>query len=88
MAKNAGTKKHHLHGCKSRCFDRSRTMVNGSLIQFFLTNRSVSVYYVGLFSTLVSIITVADMMHWSYLSEKLPMLLKQYPWLYFLHMAV
>ena len=88
MAKNAGTKNIIYMATKDGALTAAMPMVNGSLIQLFLTNRGVSAYYVGLFSTLVSIITVVGMMLCSYLSEKLPKPLKQYQWLYFLQMAV
>lgn len=88
MAKNAGTKNIIYMATKDGALTAAMPMVNGSLIQLFLTNRHVSAYYVGLFSTLVSIITVVGMMLCSYLSEKLPKPLKQYQWLYFLQMAV
>ena len=88
MAKNVGTKNIIYMATKDGALTAAMPMVNGSLIQLFLTNRHVSAYYVGLFSTLVSIITVVGMMLCSYLSEKLPKPLKQYQWLYFLQMAV
>ena len=88
MAKNAGSKNIILMATKDGALTAAMPMINGSLIQLFLTNRDVSAYYVGLFSTLVSIITVVGMMLCSYLSEKLPKPLKQYQWLYFLQMAV
>ena len=88
MAKNTGAKNIIYMATKDGALTAAMPMVNGSLIQLFLTNRGVSAYYVGLFSTLVSIITVVGMMLCSYLSEKLPKPLKQYQWLYFLQMAV
>ena len=88
MAKNTGTKNIIYMATQGGALTAAMPMVNGSLIQLFLTNRDVSAYYVGLFSTLVSIITVVGMMLCSYLSEKLPKPLKQYQWLYFLQMAV
>lgn len=88
MAKNAGTKNIIFMATKDGALTAALPMVNGSLVQLFLTNRHVSAYYVGLFSTLVSVITVAGMILCSYLSEKLPKPLKQYQWLYFLQMAV
>lgn len=88
MAKNTGTKNIVYMATKDGALTAAMPMVNGSLIQLFLTNRGVSAYYVGLFSTLVSIITVVGMMLCSYLSEKLPKPLKQYQWLYFLQTAV
>ena len=72
MAKDAGTKNIIYMATKDGALTAAMPMVNGSLIQLFLTNRNVSAYYVGLFSTLVSIITVVGMMLCSYLSEKLP----------------
>lgn len=88
MANNAGAKNIIYMATKDGALTAAMPMVNGSLIQLFLTNRNVSAYYVGLFSTLVSIITVVGMILCSYLSEKLPKPLKQYQWLYFLQMAV
>lgn len=88
MAKNIGKQNIAYTATKDGALTAAMPMVNGSLIQLFLTNRGVSAYYVGLFSTLVSIITVAGMMLCSYLSEKLPKPLKQYRWLNFLQMAV
>lgn len=87
MAKNIGTKNIIYTATKDGALTAAMPMVNGSLIQLFLTNRDVSAYYVGLFSTLVSIITVVGMMLCSYLSEKLPKPLKQFQWLHFLQMA-
>lgn len=88
MAKNAGTKNIVLMAAKDGALTAAMPMVNGSLIQLFLTNRHVSAYYVGLFSTLVSIITLVGTILCSYLSEKLPNPLKQYQWLFFLQLAV
>lgn len=88
MAKNAGTKNIVLMAAKDGALTAAMPMVNGSLIQLFLTNRHVSAYYVGLFSTLVSIITLVGTILCSYLSEKLPKPLKQYQWLFFLQLAV
>jgi len=88
MTKNTGTKNIIYMATKDGALTAAMPMINGSLIQLFLTNRNVSAYYVGLFSTLISIITVVGMMLCSYLSEKLPKPLKQYQWLYFLQMAV
>lgn len=88
MAKSIGSKNITLMAIKDAALAAAMPMVNGSLIQLFLTNRQVSAYYVGLFSTLVSIIMVAGTMVCSYISEKLPKPLKQYRWLFFLQLAV
>ena len=88
METNIGKKNIIFMATKDGALAAAMPMVNGSLVQLFLTNRAVSAYYVGLFSTLVSIVTVVGMMLCSYLSEKLPKPLKQYQWLYFLQLAV
>lgn len=88
MVKNAGTKNITFMAIKDGALAAAMPMVNGSLIQLFLTNRHVSAYYVGLFSTLVSIVTVVGTMLCTYLSEKLPKPLGQYRWLFFLQLAV
>lgn len=88
MAKNIGTKNITLMATKDAALAAAMPMVNGSLVQLFLTNRDVSAYYVGLFSTLVSIVMVVGTMVCSYFSEKLPKPLKQYRWLFFLQLAV
>ena len=88
MAKNAGTKNIILMAAKDGALAAAMPMVNGSLVQLFLTNRGVSAYYVGLFSTIVSIITVVGTMLCSYICEKFPKPLKQYQWLFFLQLAV
>ena len=88
MAKNIGTKNIIFMAAKDGALAAAMPMVNGSLIQLFLTNRDVSAYYVGLFSTIVSIITVVGTMLCSYISEKFPKPLKQYQWLFFLQLAV
>lgn len=88
MAKNIGKQNITLMAVKDAALAAAMPMVNGSLVQLFLTNRNVSAYYVGLFSTLVSIITVLGTMICSYLSEKLPKPLSQYRWLFFLQLAV
>ena len=87
MAKNIGKHNITLMAVKDAALAAAMPMVNGSLVQLFLTNRSVSAYYVGLFSTLVSIITVVGTMLCSYISEKLPKPLSQYRWLFFLQLA-
>ena len=87
MAKNIGTKNIIFMAAKDGALAAAMPMVNGSLIQLFLTNRDVSAYYVGLFSTIVSIITVVGTMLCSYISEKFPKPLKQYQWLFFLQLA-
>ena len=88
MAKNAGTKNIFFMSAQGGALAAAMPMVNGSLIQLFLTNRQVSAYYVGLFSTLISIITVVGTMLCSYISEKFPKPLKQYQWLYFLQFGI
>lgn len=88
MEANIGKKNVIFMAAKDGALAAAMPMVNGSLIQLFLTNRAVSAYYVGLFSTLVSIITVVGTMLCSYLSEKFPKPLKQYQWLYFLQLAI
>ena len=88
MAKNIGKNNITLMATKDAALAAAMPMVNGSLIQLFLTNRQVSAYHVGLFSTIVSIITVVGTIICSYLSEKLPKPLKQYQWLFFLQMAI
>ena len=88
MAKNTGTKNIIYMATKDGALTAAMPMVNGSLIQLFLTNRAVSAYYVGLFSTIVSIITVVGTMLCSYISEKFPKPLKQYQWLYFLQLVI
>ena len=76
MAKNIGKRNITLMAVKDAALAAAMPMVNGSLVQLFLTNRNVSAYYVGLFSTLVSIIMVVGTMVCSYISEKLPKPLK------------
>lgn len=88
MAKNIGKRNITLMAVKDAALAAAMPMVNGSLVQLFLTNRNVSAYYVGLFSTLVSIIMVVGTMVCSYISEKLPKPLKQYQWLFFLQLAI
>lgn len=88
MAKNIGKQNITLMAVKDAALAAAMPMVNGSLVQLFLTNRHVSAYYVGLFSTLVSIVTVVGTMICSYISEKLPKPLTQYRWLFFLQLAV
>lgn len=88
MAKNIGKQNITLMAVKDAALAAAMPMVNGSLVQLFLTNRSVSAYYVGLFSTLVSIIMVVGTIICSYISEKLPKPLTQYRWLFFLQLAV
>ena len=88
MKQDIGKKNIILMAAKDGALAAAMPMVNGSLVQLFLTNRAVSAYYVGLFSTLVSIITVVGTMLCSYLSEKFPKPLKQYQWLSFLQVAV
>lgn len=88
MAKNIGKQNITLMAVKDAALTAAMPMVNGSLVQLFLTNRNVSAYYVGLFSTLVSIITVVGTMLCSYISEKLPKPLTQYRWLFFLQFAI
>ena len=88
MAKNAGTKNIIYMATQGGALAAAMPMVNGSLIQLFLTNRDVSAYYVGLFSTIISIITVVGTMLCSYISEKFPKPLTQYRWLYFLQLAI
>lgn len=88
METNIGKKNIIFMATKDGALAAAMPMVNGSLVQLFLTNRDVSAYYVGLFSTLVSIVTVVGMMLCSYLSEKLPKPLKQYQWLSFLQAVV
>lgn len=88
MAKNAGAKNIIFMATQGGALAAAMPMVNGSLIQLFLTNRDVSAYYVGLFSTIVSIIAVVGTMLCSYISEKFPKPLKQYQWLYFLQLAI
>ena len=87
MTKNIGTKNIIFMAAKDGALAAAMPMVNGSLVQLFLTNRDVSAYYVGLFSTIVSIITVVGTMLCSYISEKFPKPLKQYQWLFFLQLA-
>lgn len=88
MAKNIGKQNIALMATKDAALAAAMPMVNGSLVQLFLTNRHVSTYYVGLFSTLVSIVMVVGTMVCSYFSEKLPKPLTQYRWLFFLQLAV
>lgn len=88
MAKNTGSKNITLMATKDAALAAAMPMVNGSLVQLFLTNRSVDAYHVGLFSTLVSIIMVVGTMVCSYFSEKLPKPLGQYRWLFFLQMVI
>lgn len=88
MAKNIGSKNITLMATKDAALAAAMPMVNGSLIQLFLTNRSVDAYHVGLFSTLVSIIMVVGTIVCSYVSEKLPKPLKQYRWLFFLQLVI
>ena len=88
MAKNIGKQNIALMAVKDAALAAAMPMVNGSLVQLFLTNRDVSAYYVGLFSTLVSIVTVVGTMLCSYISEKLPKPLTQYRWLFFLQLAI
>ena len=88
MAKNIGSRNIILMAAKDGALAAAMPMVNGSLIQLFLTNRDVSAYYVGLFSTIISIITVVGTMLCSYISEKFPKPLKQYQWLFFLQLAI
>lgn len=88
MAKNIGSKNITLMATKDAALAAAMPMVNGSLVQLFLTNRSVDAYHVGLFSTLVSIVMVVGTMVCSYLSEKFPKPLTQYRWLFFLQMAI
>ena len=88
MAKNIGKQNITLMAVKDAALAAAMPMVNGSLVQLFLTNRNVSAYYVGLYSTLVSIVMVVGTMVCSYISEKLPKPLSQYRWLFFLQLAV
>lgn len=88
MAKDLGKQNITLMAVKDAALAAAMPMVNGSLVQLFLTNRNVSAYYVGLFSTLVSIVMVVGTMVCSYFSEKLPKPLTQYRWLFFLQLAV
>ena len=88
MTKDIGKQNITLMAVKDAALAAAMPMVNGSLVQLFLTNRNVSAYYVGLFSTLVSIVMVVGTMVCSYFSEKLPKPLTQYRWLFFLQLAV
>ena len=88
MGTNIGKKNIIFMAAKDGAMTAAMPMVNGSLIHLLLTNRGVSAYYVGLFSTLVSIITVVGTMLCSYISEKLPKPLKQYRWLFFLQTVI
>lgn len=88
MEKNIGKQNITLMAAKDGALAAAMPMVNGSLIQLFLTNRDVSAYYVGLFSTIVSIITLVGTMLCSYISEKFPKPLKQYQWLSFLQLGI
>ena len=88
MAKNIGNQNITLMATKDAALAAAMPMVNGSLVQLFLTNRQVSAYHVGLFSTLVSIVMVIGTMVCSYLSEKFPKPLSQYRWLFFLQLGI